>query len=213
VGVTFLLAGLVAAVGALFVLVYRPWHLRWGATAHELTRAMPGDGELFASSFTATRAITVGASPGDIWPWLVQIGFGRAGWYSYDWLDNLGKPSERRIIPELQTITVGDWIPMSARVDERTAFRVATFEPNRTLLWTKPDSTWSWVLDPIDDRHTRMVSRLRCRHDFRTLQGLAGVLLMELGDFPMFRRLLLNLRKRGEALAASRAGEVRRSGR
>jgi hypothetical protein len=197
---TILLIAVSAAVVAagVFFFVYRPWHLRWGATDAELKRAMPGDGDLFDSSFTATRAITVGARPEHIWPWLVQIGFGRAGWYSYDWLDNLGKPSADRIIPELQAIRVGDWVPMSSKVDERTAFKVAAFEPGKMLLWTKPDSTWSWVLEPIDGERTRVVSRLRCHHEPGTLFGFAGILLMELGDFPMFRRLLLNLRRRAE---------------
>jgi hypothetical protein len=139
-----------------------------------------------------------------VWPWLVQIGFGRAGWYSYDWLDNLGRPSARRIIPELQTLRIGDHVPMSAKVDERTAFRVARFEAGRMLLWTKPDSTWAWVLEPLDERRTRVLMRLRCRHDAGSLLGLAGILLMELGDFPMCRKLLLNLRRRAEGLAAAR---------
>jgi hypothetical protein len=193
-----------AAFALFFFFIYRPWHLHWGATAEELKRALPGDGMLFDSSFTATRAITVRARPEDVYPWIVQIGFGRAGWYSYDRLDNLGKPSADRIIPELQTIKIGDWIPMSAKVDERTAFRVAAFEPNKQILWTKPDSTWSWVFEPIDDQHTRVLSRLRCHHEPGTLLGFAGILLIELCDFPMYRKLLLNLWTRAEALAAER---------
>lgn len=192
------------ALVALFLFAYRPWHLSWGATSEELKRAMPGDDTLFKSSFTATRAITVGAKPEDIYPWLVQIGFGRAGWYSYDWLDNLGKPSADRIHPEWQDIKIGDWVPMSSKVDERTAFKVTAFEPNQFLLWAKPDSTWAWVFETIDDRHTRVISRLRCHHEPGSILGFAGLLLMELGDFPMFRKLLLNLRKRGENLAEIR---------
>jgi len=196
------------ALVALFVLVYRPWHLRWGATPGEVTRAMPGDGELFEASFTATRAVTVRARPEHVWPWLVQIGFGRAGWYAYDWLDNLGRPSAESIVPDLQHLSIGDWVPMSATVNERTAFRVALLEPPTRMLWTKPDSTWSWVIEPVDAGHTRVVSRLRCRHAPASPLGFAGMLLMELGDFPMFRKMLLNLRRRAEALAASesRAG-------
>jgi hypothetical protein len=201
---TLLLLGLAAAAAWAFR-EYRTWHLRWGASEQEQRRPMPGDGEQFRSSFTATRAITVAAPPEDVWPWLVQIGFGRAGWYSYDWLDNLGRPSADRVIPELQGLRVGDWVPMSSKVDERTAFRVAALEPNRMLLWTKPDSTWAWVLDPVDGgSSTRVLSRLRCRHDPTSLPGLAGILLMELGDFPMFRKLLLNLRRRAEARATAR---------
>jgi hypothetical protein len=193
-----------ALATAVFFLVYRPWHLHWGATADEVGRPLPGDGELFESSFTATRAITVRARPEDVWPWLVQIGFGRAGWYSYDRLDNLGRPSAERIIPELQTLRIGGYVPMSAKVDERTAFRVARFESNRMLLWTKPDSTWVWVLEPMGERQTRVLMRLRCRHDAGSLLGIVGILLMELGDFPMCRKLLVNLRRRAEGLAAAR---------
>jgi hypothetical protein len=99
---------------------------------------------------------------------------------------------------------------VSAKVDDRTASRVAALEPNRTLLWTKPDSTWAWVLEPMDGgSRMRVLSRLRCRHDPTSIAGLAGILLMELGDFPMFRRLLLNLRRRAEARAAERkAGDA-----
>jgi hypothetical protein len=84
-----------------YLQLLRPWQLRWGATDDELRRAMPGDELVTRPSFNATRAVTVQAQPSVIWPWIVQIGFGRAGWYSYDLLDNLGRPSARRIIAEL----------------------------------------------------------------------------------------------------------------
>ena len=87
----------VAALGAVLFGVYlrviRPWQLRWGATNEEVARAMPGDDVVKRPTFNATRAVTIQARPEEIWPWLVQIGVTRAGWYSYDWLDNLGKPS------------------------------------------------------------------------------------------------------------------------
>src|SRR6266700_1732179 len=87
----------VAALGAVALGVYlryiRPWQLRWGATDEEVARAMPGDEVVKHPTFNATRAVTIQARPEEIWPWLVQIGVTRAGWYSYDWLDNLGKPS------------------------------------------------------------------------------------------------------------------------
>jgi len=91
----------------------RPWQLRWGATDEELTRAMPGDGLVTKPSFDATRAVTVQAAPQAIYPWIVQIGVTRAGWYSYDLLDNLGRPSARWLLPEHQQIYVGQLIPMS----------------------------------------------------------------------------------------------------
>ena len=64
---------------------------------------MPGDELLDQPSFQATRAISIRAPPEDVWPWLVQIGYGRAGFYAYDLLDNLGHGrSAERIRPELQ---------------------------------------------------------------------------------------------------------------
>ena len=75
----------------------RPWQLRWGATDEEVARAMPGDDVVKHPTFDATRAVTIQARPEEIWPWLVQMGVKRAGWYSYDWLDNLGTPQCRAI--------------------------------------------------------------------------------------------------------------------
>jgi len=84
-----------------------------GATDEEVNRAMPGDDIVSDPSFNATRVVTVNAPPKAIWPWLVQIGCKRAGWYSYDWVDNLGIPSAERIIPEFQLFELDQLIPFS----------------------------------------------------------------------------------------------------
>ena len=84
-----------------------------GATAAEVLRPLPSDDLVLAPTFNATRAITIEAPPELVWPWIVQMGLTRAGWYSYDLLDNLGRPSARRIIPELQDLEPGDIVPMS----------------------------------------------------------------------------------------------------
>jgi hypothetical protein len=115
----------------LFAPLYRRWHLRWGATDAEVAEAMPGDELVSEPSFNATRAITIGAPPEAVWPWLVQIGYGRAGWYSYDLFDNGARPSAERILPEYQEPNVGDWVPMWSTVNETTAFKIKAFEPNR----------------------------------------------------------------------------------
>jgi hypothetical protein len=96
----------VGALGMLSVLgSYRrwiqPWQHRWGASDQEVQRAMPGD-DVLPDAASTTRAITIAAPPEQVWPWLVQLGYGRGGWYSYDWIDNDGRPSADRIIPELQ---------------------------------------------------------------------------------------------------------------
>lgn len=101
--------GIVVWLGALalllgvYVAAIRPWHSRWGATDDELKVAMPGD-ELIPEARPATRAITIAAPAEDIWPWLLQLGFGKAGWYSYDWIDNDFTPSADRILPEYQSM-------------------------------------------------------------------------------------------------------------
>jgi hypothetical protein len=102
-----------AIVLATYFLWIRPWHLHWGAGEEEIVRSLPGDETVKRPGFVATRAVTINASPENIWPWLVQVGCKRAGWYSYDWIDNLGKPSAEQIIAELQNLQPGDTIPMS----------------------------------------------------------------------------------------------------
>jgi len=134
-----------------------------------------------------------------VWPWLVQIGFGRAGFYSYDLLDNLGRPSANRVLDEWQNIAVGDLAaPMANPPMEATSFRVVGFEEPQWLLWEKPGSTWAWVLKPLEDRQTRLLVRLRCRYDWRSPSILLALPLMEIGDFPMMRKCLRGIKQRAE---------------
>ncbi len=107
-----LLAAFAIAVLVVYITWIGPWHRRWGATPNEVAMAMPGDNLLPAPAGQTTRAVTIGAPPSAIWPWLVQIGYGRAGWYSYDRIDNDGRPSATRIVPELQELDAGDRIEM-----------------------------------------------------------------------------------------------------
>jgi hypothetical protein len=95
---------------------------------------MPGDELVTEPSFNATRAITIDAPPEAVWPWLVQIGYGRAGFYSYDLFDNAARPSADRILLEHQQPQVGDWVPMASKVTETTAFKIRELEPNRSML-------------------------------------------------------------------------------
>jgi hypothetical protein len=192
-----------------FLRLYRPWHSRWGATDEEVELEMPGDDRVKQPTFNVTRAITIHARPEEIWPWMIQIGFGRAGFYSYDLLDNLGKPSADRIIPELQHIEVGTWIPMSGKVTEETAFRVRAFEPNCWMLWEKAASTWVWKVLPIDEDHTRLLIRLKCHYRWYKPTIVTDLILMEVGDFPMMRKLMLGLKLRAER---AHADVVRRGG-
>jgi hypothetical protein len=195
----------IALAAPLFVFapLYRHWHLRWGATPAEVAAEMPGDEIVARPSFAATRAITIDAPPEAVWPWLVQVGFGRAGFYSYDLFDNAGRPSAERIVPEHQQTRVGDWVPMAAKVSETTAFTIKEMEPNRWLLWEKPHSTWSWKLTPTENGRTRLVTRLKDAYPWREspATALLSAVLFEFGDFPMMRKMLVGVRRRAETLA------------
>jgi hypothetical protein len=183
--------------------LYRRWHLRWGATPTEAAASLPGDTLLPRAQYRSTRAITIDAPPDAIWPWLVQVGCQRAGFYSNDLLDNLGRPSATTIVPGLQHLEVGQWVPMSpaATPTDRTAFKVHSFELNEWLLWSKPDSTWAWQLTAADRGGTRMVTRIHAVYDWRNPpMALLGVLLMEFGDFAMLRRMLRGIKTRAESL-------------
>ena len=190
-----------AALAAVAVVTYlrfiRPWQLRWGATIEEVERAMPGDDVVKFPTFNATRGVTIQARPEEIFPWLVQIGVTRAGWYSYDLLDNLGKPSAQRIIPELQHVAVGDVIPMSP--DGKQGLRVKDFEANQWMLWwdNKGDSTWYWGLSPLDESQTRLITRVRTQYHWLRPSILFS-LLVEFTDIVMMRKCMLGIKQRAE---------------
>jgi hypothetical protein len=184
--------------------LYRRWHQRWGATPEEIAAPMPGDELVDGAQYRATRAITIAAPPDAVWPWLVQVGCLRAGWYSNDLLDNLTHPSAEVVVPELQDLRVGQWVPMSPTPSDKTAFRVAAFEPNHLLVWQQPVSSWVWTLKPIGDGSTRLVTRLRILYDWHhRVDAVLSLLLNELGDFPMMRRMLLGIRRRAETMTDS----------
>lgn len=194
--------------------LFRHWHLRWGATDDEVRSGMPGDEIVPEASFNATRAITVGAPPEAVWPWIVQIGYRRAGFYTYDLLDNAGYDSADRVLEEYRSPKVGDWIPMAKKVNETMAFKVKALSTNEWLLWEKPDSTWSWKLVPIDDSRTRLITRLKQRYAWETpVPALLTLVLLEFGDFPMMRRMLKGIKIRAERMAGSRVGEASREAR
>jgi hypothetical protein len=188
----------VAVSGAVvYARVGRPWQLRWGATEEEVARGLPGDDLVTRPTFNATRAITIDAAPESIWPWLVQMGTTRAGWYSYDLLDNLGRHSATTIVPELQHLAPGDVVPMSP--DGTKGIKVHSVEPPHTMIWGTPgDTTWTWRLDPLPDGSTRLITRIRSRVRL-TPTSLVFSALTEVADIWMMRKTLHNLRTRAEA--------------
>jgi hypothetical protein len=180
--------------------LYRRWHLHWGATPAEVRAPLPGDALVSGAQFRATRAISIDAPPEAVWPWLVQVGCLRAGWYSNDLLDNLAHPSATTLIPDLQRLELGQWVPMSPTPSERTALKVHSFEVNDWLLWAKHDSTWLWKLTPADNNQTRLVTRIHASYDWsHPFTAVLGVVLMEFGDFAMLRRMLRGIKVRAES--------------
>ena len=197
------LAGVTASAYLIWI---RPWQLRWGATDAEVARPMPGDELVARPHFNATRAITVHAGPEHILPWLLQMGIGRAGWYSYDLIDNLGRPSARRILPEYQEPRAGALVPMSP-VGEFGVY-IRAFEPRQWLLWDdkgQGKTTWVWGLYPVDEKTTRLVSRVRMHYDWLSPTILFN-LLLDVGDIVMMRKCLLGIKERAEALARDKEG-------
>jgi len=191
------------ALGTIAVLVaYRlwlqPWQHRWGATDEEVRRPMPGD-ELLPDAASTTRAVTIAAPPDQVWPWLVQLGYGRGGWYSYDWIDNDGRASADRIIPELQQLQVGEPILMLPGMGPR----VRELEPNRHLVaGDQEGGVWCLALYPAEGG-CRLVSRWRV--DWPLTPATAfWILLSDPGAFVMERRMLNGIRSRAEAMVGER---------
>jgi hypothetical protein len=167
--------------------LYRRRHLGWGATPQELLAGLPGDDLFPRAHYRSTRAITIHAPPESVWPWLVQVGCGRAGFYSHDLLDNLARPSATTVLAAFQHLEVGGWVPMSpsATPTDRTALRVRSFDVDRWLLWAKPDSSWVWQLTPDGQGGTRLVTRIHAVYEWRKhpLTALFGCLLMDASWF------------------------------
>ena len=134
-------------------------------TSLEKRRSLPGDALVPHPIFVSTHAITIDAPPDRVWPWIAQMGAGRAGWYSWDAIDNGGAPSRTRIVPELQSIARGDLMP--AVPGAKDAFIVAAVDPPRDLVLTAPDGHggnavgWEHVLDPLPGGRTRLIVRGR----------------------------------------------------
>jgi hypothetical protein len=205
-------SGVVVGVAlALYAALIRPWQLRWGATDEEVAKQMPGDDIVERPTFTATRALTIDASPDYVWPWLVQIGFGRAGWYSYDLLDNLGRHSAEQVIPSMQTIKVGDVVPMGPG---GAGLRVKDLKQGSWLLWWDGVgySTWLWSLKEIAPGRTRLVTRLHLHYRWSHPSILFSLLLIEPMDFPMMRKCMRGIKRRAES-AHQRDGLVRVGGK
>lgn len=184
-----------------YLFVLRPSQLRWGATAEEVERVMPGDDLVAHPTFLATRAITIRGRPEQIWPWIVQMGFDRAGYYGYDLIENIGSKtgirSEESIVPALQHPKTGDVLPIST-VAHMTFGEI---KPDRYLVWQSEvvphDGAFTWALYPVDDNHTRLVSRIRLHYHW-TSRALALDLFTEFADHVAVPKILTGIGDRVE---------------
>lgn len=197
-------AVLAAGLGSLaYPLFFRDWCLSWGARPDEVSRKLPGDELLAEPGIVTTRAIWIDAPTGSVWPWLVQMGPGRAGAYTYDWIENLfglGMHSADEILPQFQDLQVGD----AQRLGKRgPMLRVAVLEAERSLVLRSDDGNWVWAFSLVpDDAGTRLISRNRIAARGARLPGsLFNLLIMEPGSLIMERKMLLGIKQRAEDLA------------
>jgi hypothetical protein len=202
-----------AAVPALYMLGARPWHLRWGASEGEAQMVLPGDHLIPEPTSVSTRAISIRAPLGQVWPWVVQMGQGRGGFYSYEFLENLAGSdihNADRILPEHQELRAGDSFRLaSAERYPEAALVVDAVEPKRFVVLRSPNVggeqagpgeefgfTWAFVLAPVGATGTRFILRAR-------YQGPRAVVLpMEAAQFMMERGTLRGLKRRAEAMQA-----------
>ncbi len=204
-------AGLAAGAAALgYPLVLRKKCLTWGATPEEVSRPLPGDELMPDPDIVATRAISISAPPSAVWPWLVQMGSGRGGAYTYDWIENLlglAMRSADQVLPQFQQLKVGDELALGPG---RPKMRVEVLEPERALTVRFEDGTWVWIfaLTPEGDG-TRLISRNRITVPGAALPvRLFNLYVMEPGSLMMEVKMLSGIRERAERLARERSGQL-----
>lgn len=205
------------AMGILaWVIIYsiflKPWFLVWGANPDEVRRYMPGDELIPNPGMVSTRSIDIRSTPGKIWPWLVQIGQDKGGFYSYAWLENmmgLNIQNANEIIPEYQSLKEGDIVKFHAG----GGLMVTAIEPGKTLVLCGfknerdhpdmkdlplVDATWVFMLNFVHEDLTRLTVRLRMTWNPGILNTIAYKLMLEPVHFIMERKMLLGIKKRAE---------------
>ena len=201
-------AGAVAGAGALtvggaaiaYMRLLRERCNNWGATEEEIERRMPGDELVPEPDMLANRAIAIEAPPSAIWPWLVQMGSGRGGAYTYDWIENLfglDMHSADEILPEHQDLALGDVVPLGPN---GPGMRVERLEPERAMSWRHEDGNWVWTFGLYPEGGaTRLVSRNRIAlPGDSAARRLFTTLFMEPGSLVMERKMLLGIKERAE---------------
>jgi hypothetical protein len=228
INVQTIVAGIVGALSISGSVVFSPcirrWYSHWGATKNEIKRQLSGDDLVPFPKIVSTRAVTVRGQAKDIWPWLVQVGYRRAGWYSYDILDIVTGAGEfvdglssRRIVPDLQLLEPGSQIYMHPRIPAYTVDRLVTNSlivlviridaktgNTYSLLGKRPshfiNCTRVYFLEKLNDRETRLIVRSRLNYSSSFLNTVLWKVLFDPGSFIMERKMLLEIKKRVESL-------------
>ena len=201
-----LIAACLAAI-LVYALALRPWLLRWGATLDEVSKSLPGDLLVPRPNSTATRAITINAPPERVWPWIVQIGQGRGGFYSYVWLENLlgcEIANAETIHPEWQELKPGDAVRLHPKIP---GIPVAIVERNHALVLGGKDDpanhiplvSWAFVLENVSGNATRLLVRWRSQTPKTVYDLVFSKYLLEPIHFTMERKMMLSIRDRAEA--------------
>lgn len=193
------------AVAAFSAVTFRTAYLHWGAATHETTEQLAGDELIPDPGLVSTRAITIEVPPEDVWPWVAQLGQGRGGFYSYDWLENLfgcEVQSAESVVPKWQDPHPGD----EFRLHPKVVLRVASVDPGESLVVEgrgRPgepappyDFTWSFVVQPHPHGATRLL--VRERYGYRKPWSAAAVEPLAAASALMSRRMLLGIRERAE---------------
>jgi hypothetical protein len=207
------------AAAAIYIFFGRPWQLRWGASIQERDAPLPGDDLIVSPDLTATRAITVRASADQVWPWIAQLGQGRGGFYSYDFLENLvgcDIHSADRIVAGWQDVKIADQVKLTPAV----GLDVTALEPGRSLVLrggipmgnTPPpyDFTWAWVLREEPDGTSRLLVRERYAYTRTWARFLVEP--VEAVSFVMSQKMLRGIRDRAEQPANTPGTSTRRDG-
>lgn len=203
-----------ALLFSLFLLVVRPWYLSWGASEDEVGARLPGD-ELVDAGRQTTRAITIHAEPARVWPWLLQLGQDRGGFYSYSLLENLAGArieNVEALRPDLQHWKVGDklWMYPSDRLRGAGHGVLAQLEPERALVFRtrrlgseRYDGSWAFALQPIDSHTTRLLVRGRATRPVGIVQRAFELLAFEPIHFMMEHKMLDGIKAHAEGHAGS----------
>ena len=199
-----------ASVGLMTYPLWRGWCLTWGAAGDEATRTLPGDDLLADPDLVSTRAISIAAPVGDIWPWLAQMGPGRGGVYTYDWIENLfglHMHSVDVVLPQFQNIEIGDAQQLG---QNGPVLRVAVADPESALVLRSDDGNWVWAFCLVPEgTGARLISRNRIATPGAPWPSRAFYrYAMEPGSLVMERKMLLGIKRRAEGLARASEAET-----